>query len=453
MWREYLEVQNKSTRRDVLLGFGGVAAGMLGGATLASAPAQAGVGWGFGPKSGLPFWLGGFFDLDSLDAMMPIGRKLDVVTEFEGEGTYTAVAVKNASQWKSRKWHKRLVAGQASALHWTSSPFCSGSTMVTPTYWPSSAADVTANYHLNASVPPTYTGLETPEERTAKQRRVWQILADGWLDPVWREKMLILKRDYFIKYNLTGIRIILRVAHEFNSATRWGVGDYRRAYGMMALTGVGDYQLVQEAFRRYNAVFLDVFGNIQAGIVGDYGYTDSQLHPYWNPVKNHNGPVDVRLTCPSNAKLVGPDNYNFNPAALTDPEFQASLQTRSKAGWPIGIATWLEWARQIGKPFAMGEVGLKSKRVNPDGSRPATDGWDNPVFIKGVLDFCKANAADIGFISFFNNDNSSSPDFPASLMTPWPDIDNVGISCVRLPPGDNNRCGARAFKQWMYAQP
>ena len=45
--------------------------------------------------------------------------------------------------------------------------------------------------------PPT-RGPRRTSERTAKQRRVWQIAADGWLDPVWREKMLTFKRDYFV---------------------------------------------------------------------------------------------------------------------------------------------------------------------------------------------------------------------------------------------------------------
>ena len=56
---------------------------------------------------------------------------------------------------------------------------------------------------------------------------------------------------------------------------------------MMLLTTVGDYQIVREALRRYFAVFLDVFGNTQASIPGDYAYADSQLWPYWNTVKNH----------------------------------------------------------------------------------------------------------------------------------------------------------------------
>ena len=53
----------------------------------------------------------------------------------------------------------------------------------------------------------------------AKQRRVWQIAADGWLEPVWREKIKIYKRDYFIRRNLKNIRISMRACHELNTST------------------------------------------------------------------------------------------------------------------------------------------------------------------------------------------------------------------------------------------
>ena len=36
-----------------------------------------------------------------------------------------------------------------------------------------------------------------------------------------------------------------------------------------------------------------------------------------------------------------------------------------------------------------------------NGQRPAHEGWDNPVFITKFLDFCQANAADIGYVVLF----------------------------------------------------
>ena len=199
------------------------------------------------------------------------------------------------------------------------------------------------------------------------------------------------------------------------------------------------------------AVFMDVFGNVQSNIPGDFAYADNQLWPYWNTGPGHKGKVNSVLTCPSNAKLVGPDYYNFWPATLTDAEWTANLYTKTKTGGPQGIGSWLNWAKSIGRPLCLGEWALITKNVNPDGSRPASDGWDNPVFIRNMLEFCKTNAADIGFVCYFNQDNSSSADLPAHLIKTWPGIDDPSVNCVRFPVGDDNRCGARAFKQWMAA--
>ena len=191
----------KLSRRELVRGIGGVAVAGLAGATMVGRPARAGVGWGTGPNSGLPFWHGGYSDLDHMVSLLPPGRGLDLIGEFESEGTYLGVATACANSWGRKRWYLDfLKTGRTSAFQWSSSPFCSGPSMVVPDSWPTSAAAVTAGTHLHCSAPPTYTGSETAAERSAKQRQVWQIAADGWLDPIWRQKMLIFKRDFFIKY-------------------------------------------------------------------------------------------------------------------------------------------------------------------------------------------------------------------------------------------------------------
>ncbi len=440
-------MQNGITRRGAICGLSAAPAlGLL--SALPSTPARAAGGWGTGPRSGLPFWLGcSNGEYDSLVALLPSGRSIDLANQWETEGPYMDVAVRNTTGWHNQKPHQYLAAG--AAVQWNSSPFCSGSTMVVPDAWPSQASQVTKDYHLNCSRPPTYTGTESQSERVAKQRRVWQIAADGWLEPVWREKMKLYKRDYFIRRNLRGIRIALRACHELNTSTTWGNTGYRRSYGMMLLQTIDDYLLVNEALRRYFAVFLDVFGNIQPDITSDYAYADWQLWPHWNVSRSHKGPQDVRLTCPDNARLVGFDFYNFWPALLTTAAWDQELTRRSPQGWPIGFQTWQSWANSVGKALAIAEWGLMSKTM-VDGKRAAYEGWDNPVFITKFLDFCRANTADIAYVSYFNSDNTASLQLPAHLIKTWPGIDDA-TACARTPPGDNNRCGARAFKQWVAA--
>ena len=440
-----------TSRRSLLLATGSLSMAGIAASVGFTKPtrAAAGAGWGPGPNSGLPFWLGTHGDYASMVGLLPAGRSVDLVNLWETEGHYLEVAARDPGPWSRTVSHAYLKSGQASAVQWSSSPFCSGSNFVVPTAWPTSAADVTSDTHLNCSVPPTYTGAEDIATRTAMQRRIWQIAANGWMDPIWRTKLLTYKKNYFIKQNLRNIRIVIRVAHELNTKTTWGNRTYRRAYGMLLLQTVGDYQLVQEGLRRYMAVFMDVFGNVQSSIPGDFAYADSQLWPYWNTGPSHKGPVDPRLTCPSNAKLVGPDYYNFWPATLTEVDWNTNLYAQSKQGWPQGVGAWLNWAKSIGRPLCLGEWALITKNTNPDGSRPASDGWDNPLFVKNMLEFCKTNAADIGFISYFNSDNAPSADLPAHLIKTWPGIGDPSVNCVRFPVGDNNRCGARAFKQWI----
>ena len=38
-----------------------------------------------------------------------------------------------------------------------------------------------------------------------------------------------------------------------------------------------------------------------------------------------------------------------------------------------------------------------------------------------------------------------------TLRGVWDGIDDEFAICARTPPGDNNRCGARAYRQWMAA--
>ncbi len=412
-------------------------------------PAAAAIGWGTGPRSGLPFWLGAHSRPDEIVALMPSGRGIDLVNDFENARPYYDVAANTIAGWRTRTFHRYLLEGRAAAMQWASSPFCSGAGYQVPTTWPTSAAAITSATWLNASRPPTFTGTESAAEQREKQRRVWQIAANGWLQAVWRDKLIAFKRDYFIRYNLRAIRIILRITHEINMSLRWGDTGYMRSYSVRALDPAADGPIVKEALRRYIGVFLDVFGTVQSSIPNDYAYRDDQLWPYWCPLKDHSGGFDSRVTCPDNAKLVGPDYYDHWPASMTPAEWSTNILRRSKQGWPIGLATWRDWARSKGRLLAIGEWGLMATTMTETGQRPSYEGWDNPTFITYFLEFCRANAGDIAFACYFNKDVVSSTSLPAHLIGPWAGLSDSTVACERTPPGDLNRCGARAFARWM----
>jgi hypothetical protein len=85
----------------------------------------------------------------------------------------------------------------------------------------------------------------------------------------------------------------------------------------------------------------------------------------------------------------------------------------------------------------------------PEGTRPYHEGWDNPVFIRGMLDFFKDHADQVAFVAYFNRDLAPAQHLPGHYIAPWPGIDNPAIACARTPVGDVNRCGAREWRAWM----
>ena len=93
-------MQNNVTRRDAICQLTAVsAAGLLAG-TVGGTPAGAAGGWGTGPRSGMPFWLGcANGNYVGLIGLMPPGRSVDVANQWETEGAYIDVAVRNTTGW------------------------------------------------------------------------------------------------------------------------------------------------------------------------------------------------------------------------------------------------------------------------------------------------------------------------------------------------------------------
>ena len=110
-------MQNGITRRGAIYGLSAAPAlGLLG--ALPSTPARAAGGWGTGPRSGLPFWLGcSNGEYDSLVALLPSGRSIDLANQWETEGPYMDVAVRNTTGWHNQKPHQYLAAGAAVQWH------------------------------------------------------------------------------------------------------------------------------------------------------------------------------------------------------------------------------------------------------------------------------------------------------------------------------------------------
>ena len=360
-----------ASRRELLLGLGSATLAGLSTDLGLSTPAQAAGGWGRGRHSGLPFWLGAHGEIAKFEQLMPAGRTVDVVNLWEHAGYYLENAAvrrqrlgedAGAQPPRQRSCQRRAVEQfailqrqQFQCAERVAEQCCRGDGEHAP-----ELLAATNLYRWRKSPP---TGSPSSGGSGKSRLPAGSTRSGG-------AKFRTFKSGYFVKNNLRNIRIILRVAHELNTSTKWGDRGYRRSYGMLLLNSASDYQLVQEGLRRYMAVFLDVFGHVQSGIAGDFAYPADQLWPYWNTGPGHKGTVDVRLTCPSNAKLVGPDYYNFWPALLTEADWNAQLYARTKSGSPFGLGAWLSWANSIGRPLCLGEVGLMSTSMNNGGGRP-----------------------------------------------------------------------------------
>lgn len=418
--------------------------------------------WRGTAPSGLPFWAGVFKGQDDMVGLMEgtrfaNGGSLDVVLDYDAPApTFGRKAATTIKAWEPGSAHRYLTTGRARCFIWTAHPFTGGSFFDVPAAWSDS---VTPETFLCPNRPPTFTGNETALERREKQLRVWKMAADGALDAVWRSYLVAMKRDYFLRYKLTGVRIVFRVAHELDLVPVWGNTNSPRCNSVGFLTSAADMAVVRRALGRYLDLFLAVFGQPQPDIGGDVGWPVDELWTMFNPVKEAFLPLgaDICDACPDNAYIVGPDYYDRYPPNLDAKAFASNiarvvLPTAAAANprWSRGLAWWRDWCKAKGKIFGVPEWGVWSETIQEDGvSRPSHEGWDNPVFVERMLSFFADSADMIGPVAYFNTDFVKDVNFPGNRIATWPGIDDPTAPCARTPIGDVNRCASRAFREWM----
>ena len=137
-------------------------------------PAAAATGWGTGPRSDLPFWLGAHSRPDDIVALMPSGRSIDLVNDFENPRPYYDVAANTIAAWRTRTFHRYLLEGRAAAMQWASSPFCSGAGYQVPTTWPTSAAAITSSPRTAPHSSKPLFEVRTVEARSYRRFISWK---------------------------------------------------------------------------------------------------------------------------------------------------------------------------------------------------------------------------------------------------------------------------------------
>jgi hypothetical protein len=125
----------------------------------------------------------------------------------------------------------------------------------------------------------------------------------------------------------------------------------------------------------------------------------------WNMANRGTFPYPISRMWPGSdvVDVVASNFYDRCPTSTTDAEWEARLDARDQWGNPAGPRAWLQWAKSKGKRWAMPEWGI-------GGSRNACrlHGFDNPFFIRKVFEFLQANAADVVFESYFNNEEDTT---------------------------------------------
>ena len=143
---------------------------------------------------------------------MPAGRSLDLVNDFENARPYYDVVTDTITGWRKRSFHRFPDRGAGGGDAVGELAVLQRGRLPTP----DELAEQPCRHHLGHLAqrkPPADLHRRRDRGGAARQAaRVWQIAADGWLDAIWRDKLLPFKRDYFIYYSLRNIRIVLRVA-------------------------------------------------------------------------------------------------------------------------------------------------------------------------------------------------------------------------------------------------
>lgn len=117
----------------------------------------------------------------------------------------------------------------------------------------------------------------------------------------------------------------------------------------------------------------------------------------WTPRKATDPRIRLEALYPGDeyVDVVGLLYYDWWPASPTDADWNRNIVERDRHGGPKGLATWLEFARDRGKPLAVAEWGIgKHGTMNP---------FDNPLFIRNMFRFFQENASDIAYEAYFNS--------------------------------------------------
>jgi Glycosyl hydrolase family 26 len=126
-------------------------------------------------------------------------------------------------------------------------------------------------------------------------------------------------------------------------------------------------------------------------IVGTVSAIAPDLRWDWNVNRGPNSVANAADAYPGDqyVDIIGIDSYDQYPGVKSEADWQTQYSG------PQGLKRWVDFAKAHGKPFSVPEWGLYP-------TRGSNGGGDNALYISKMLDFFKANEANLAYEAYFN---------------------------------------------------
>lgn len=142
---------------------------------------------------------------------------------------------------------------------------------------------------------------------------------------------------------------------------------------------------------------VEGFKSCYRRLAGILKAAEPRLKMEWNMNRDSHMDRSVADAYPGDdiVDVVGVDFYDQWPSITNQADWDADYM-REQNGGPVGLGSWLAFAKAHGKPLAFPEWGVSGEGTG------GTLGSNNPFYIAKMYEFFSTNAADIAYETYFN---------------------------------------------------
>lgn len=132
--------------------------------------------------------------------------------------------------------------------------------------------------------------------------------------------------------------------------------------------------------------------------------------------------------------IIGVDYYDAWPPARNERMWEKNLKTSTRGG-PVGLRSWLDFAKSCGKPLSLPEYAIRADLKEGGGG-------DNDLYVRKLFEFIQANRAHIAYENYFNMGDKGHRVFPPrhnpraalTYQALWRSGDLAALRGLELPP-------------------